>query len=434
MIHFLTRVYAAIYWRIYKWIYLPYLDKYVVAFKQQQLLRKLKKKDLINIVFFPMNVAMWKYQHLYDLLKQDKRFRLYVFLAPASTFSYEARCSDLQGMRSYFNEHNVPFVDFELEEGKGPVDVYSVVDPDILFYAQPYEKAVDSCYSFPYFKGKLFCHVPYGFSSRDSKHYNNNMRFNNLAWKLYYQTQESKDLAKRFSYNHGKNVVVVGYPSADDYVLPAKTDPWKVKDRSVKRIIWAPHFTILNGLGFAQMSNFLKMAEYMRKLAIEYADKVTFAFKPHPRLFSELAKHPDWGEERAKEYFDFWKNSPTTQLETGDFVDLFKGSDAMIHDSGSFSVDYLYFNKPVLYDNPDIEAAKDTANETGKRAYDVHYKVTSNEDIKRFIDDVVLAGNDPMKVLREEYYQNYLLPPHGKTVAQSIYDDIIKTIFIDSNR
>jgi CDP-glycerol glycerophosphotransferase (TagB/SpsB family) len=425
----LSRVYEGLHWRLYFWIYYPHIEPYIIAFKQWRYVKKLRKKDVINVVFFPMNVAMWKYQHLYELLRQNQRFRLYVFLAPASTFSYETRCSDMQTMRSYFGERNVPFVDFELEKGKEPVDVCSIVEPDLLFYAQPYEEVVDTCYRFPRFKDKLLCHIPYGFSSRDSKHYNNNLRFNNLAWKLYYQTVESEELAKEFSFNKGRNVVVVGYPSADDYVLPMRTDPWKIKNKEIKRIIWAPHFTILAGIGFAQMSNFLNMAEYMQKLAIEYADKVTFAFKPHPRLYSELVKHPDWGEERTKEYFDFWKNSPTTQHETGDFVDLFKGSDAMIHDSGSFTVDYLYFNKPVLYDNPDIEAAKNTANETGKKAYDVHYRVSSNEDIKHFIDNVVLGGNDPMKAQREEYYMNYLLPPNGKTVAQNIYDDLVKSLF-----
>lgn len=423
-----SRVKAGLNWRFNSWIYNPYIEPYVIALKQRRYINTIKEKDIVNVVFFPMNVAMWKYQHLYDLLRQDKRFHLYVFLAPAITFSHDARCSDLQGMREYFTQHNVSFIDYELEKGKDPVNVYSIVEPDILFYAQPYDKAIDTCYSFYLFKDKLLCHAPYGFSSRDSGHYNNNMRFNNLAWKLYYQTDESEELAHKFSYNKGRNVVVVGYPSADDYVSPANTDPWRIKDRSIKRIIWAPHFTILKGLGFAQMSNFLSIAEYMRQLAIEYADKVTFAFKPHPRLYTELVKHPDWGEERTKEYFDFWKYCPTTQLETGDFVDLFKGSDAMIHDSGSFTVDYLYFNKPVLYDNPDIEAAKNTANETGKKAYDVHYTVTSNEDIKHFIDDVVLGGYDPMKAQREEYYKNYLLPPNGKTVAQNIYDDLVKSL------
>lgn len=411
-------------WRYYR----PYIEPYIIRYKQWRYLKKIKKKDVINVVFFPMNVAMWKYQHLYDLLRQDKRFRLYVFLAPARHYSYKACCADLQAMRAYFEEHKVPYIDYELEKGKKPVDVYSVVNPDILFYTQPYPNTIDECYDFLQFDVKLLAHTLYAFHTRSSNFYNYNLIFNNMAWRLYYPNNETKNLANENAYNHGCNVAVVGYPSADDYVLPMKADPWKVKDRKVKRIIWAPHFTILQGLGFSQVSNFLNMADFMRQLAIDYSDKVTFAFKPHPRLYTELVKHPDWGEQRTKEYYDFWKNNPTTQLETGDFVDLFKGSDAMIHDSGSFTVDYLYFHKPVLYDNPDIEGAKATANETGKKAYDVHYRVLSNEDIKRFIDDVVLAGNDPMKAQREEYYQHYLLPPNGKTVAQNMYDDLIQSL------
>lgn len=429
MIGIISKIYTGLQWRFNQWIYYPYIRPHIIAFKQWRYLKYLRKKDVINVVFFPMNVAMWKCQHLYDLLKQDNRFRLYVFLAPARPYSYEDRCADLQAMRAYFTQHNVPYVDFELEKGKKPVDVFSVVNPDILFYAQPYENAVDECFQFSHFEEKLLCHIPYGAYSGNASSYNYNMYFNNVAWKLFYPKEESKEFAKKVAYTHGRNVVVVGYPSSDDYVLPAITNPWKIKDKNIKRIIWAPHFTISNGLGFSQRSNFLNLAAFMRQLATDYSDKVTFAFKPHPRLYTELKKHPDWGEERTNEYYDFWRNSPTTQLETGDFVDLFKGSDAMIHDCGSFTVDYLFFNKPVLYDNPDIEGAKVTGDETGKAAYDVHYTVTRNDDIKRFIEDVVIAGNDPLKPKREEYYKQYLLPPNGKTVAQNIYDDLVKSLF-----
>ena len=276
----------------------------------------------------------------------------------------------------------------------------------------------------------MLCHVPYAFRARGHDFYDDNIRYNNFAWKLYYPTEESRDLARLYTYNHGRNVVVSGYPGADDYLTPATNDPWKIKSRKIKRIIWAPHFTIIKDIGFSQVSNFLNMAEFMRDLATEYSNRVSFAFKPHPRLFSDLCRHPDWGEERTKEYYAFWESFPTTQLETGEFVDLFKGSDAMIHDSGSFTVDYLYFGKPVLYDNPDIEAAKATANETGKAAYDVHYKVKSNDDIRKFIDEVIIAGNDTMKEQREEYYNKYLRPPGGKTVAQNIYDDLVKSLGI----
>lgn len=428
MNNFFSKLFVFLHYKIHIKIYKPYIEQYVTAFHHWKILQKIKKKDIINVIFLPMNVAMWKYQGLYDLLKKDSHFRLFVFLAPASTFSHESRCDDIKKMRKYFSAQGIPFVDYKLEEGIEAIDIPTIVDPDIIFYAQPYETAVDRIYNYRRFEHSLICHVPYSFRNTNSDFFDDNSRFNNNAWKLYYSTTETKRFAQKHAFNHGRNVVVVGYPSADEYAKPIIHDPWKIKNK--KRIIWAPHFTIIEGVGFSKMSNFLNMAEFMRQLAIDYSDEVTFAFKPHPRLYSELVKHPKWGEERTKEYFAFWENSPTTQLETGDFADLFKSSDAMIHDSGSFTVDYLYFGKPVLYDNPNIQAAKATANETAKRAYDVHYQITNLNDIKSFIDEVVLAGNDTMKTLREEYYRKYLLPPNGNSVAQNIYDDLIKSLGI----
>lgn len=425
---FLSYIHAFLHYRVGVLIFEAHLEKYVIAIHHWIITKRLKKKDVINVIFLPMNVAMWKYQGVYDLLKHDNRFRLFVFLAPATTYSLESRCADLRDMRKFFSAHDIPFIDYELEKGKGPVDIFTIVKPDIIFYAQPYEHSIDNIYNFHRFNQSLICHIPYSFRNTNNMSFNDNMRFNNIAWKLYYSTEETKKFAQKYAYNHGTNVVVVGYPGADEYAHSLRYDPWKIKERKYKRIIWAPHFTIVKGVGFCQVSNFLKMAELMREFALEYSDRVTIAFKPHPRLYSELTKHPEWGEEKAKEYYDFWKNSPTTQLETGDFADLFKSSDAMIHDSGSFTVDYLYFNKPVLYDNPDIEAAKAAANETAKKAYDVHYSISSLNDIKTFIDEVVLKGNDPMKAQREEFYRNYLLPPNGKSVAQNIYEDMVKSL------
>ena len=101
----------------------------------------------------------------------------------------------------------------------------------------------------------------------------------------------------------------------------------------------------------------------------------------------------------------------------------------MIHDSGSFTVDYLYFGKPVLYDNPNIEEVKTTANELGKQAYDAHYRVKTLSDIKTFINDVVLGGNDTMIAARKNFFDTYLRPKDGKTASQFIYDDIVKSIW-----
>ncbi len=116
-------------------------------------------------------------------------------------------------------------------------------------------------------------------------------------------------------------------------------------------------------------------------------------------------------------------------METLEFIDLFKGSDAMIHDCGSFLIDYLYFDKPVLYDNPNIEKVKTTADELGINAYDAHYRVKSLSDIKAFIDNVVITGNDYMAPIRQNFFDTYLRPKDEKTASQFIYEDLVKSIW-----
>lgn len=413
-------------WR--KLYYKGYLPL-VISKKQARYVEKLRKKDHVNVVFLPMSVAMWKYQHLCELLKSDKRFHVYLFLNPFANFTKSQRIEQLQTMRAYFDERHMEYVDYELEDGKAMVDIRSVVDPDIIFYTQPYQGVMEECRRHPHFSDKLLCYAPYAFLPRKQELFYKRTFFT-YAWKLYYQTELNKEYAKTVNKNKARNVVVAGYPGADDYFTPPDKDVWKVKDRSKKRIIWAPHFTIIENKGyFFHASYFLEMASFMRELALDYADRITIAFKPHPALYSFLCNHPDWGEEKAKEYYDFWDKNENTQLETLGFIDLFKGSDAMIHDCGSFLIDYLYFGKPVLYDNPNIEEVKTTADELGVQAYDVHYRVKDLSDIKTFINNVVIGGNDYMAPMRQNFFDTYLRPKDGKTASQFIYEDIVKSIW-----
>ena len=412
-------------WRtLYYKGYLPL----VISKKQAHYVEKLKEKDHVNVVFLPKTVAMWKYQHLYELLKKDTRFHVYIFLDPFANFSKVQRITDLKAMRSFFDAQNMEYVDYELEKGMPMIEIRSIVDPDIIFYTQPYDGVTEECRRHIHFIDKLLCYVPYAFLPRKQELFYK-QRFGIYAWKLYYQTESIKEYVKSVNRNKARNVIVAGYTGADDYFTPAQKEVWKVKDRSKKRIIWAPHFTIEEKLGYFHASYFLEMASFMQELVHEYADRITIAFKPHPALYSFLCAHPDWGEEKTREYYDFWDKNENTQLETLEFIDLFKGSDAMIHDCGSFLIDYLYFDKPVLYDNPNIEEVKTTADELGINAYDAHYRVKSLSDIKAFIDNVVIGGNDYMAPIRQNFFDNYLRPKDEKTASQFIYEDLVKSIW-----
>ena len=41
----------------------------------------------------------------------------------------------------------------------------------------------------------------------------------------------------------------------------------------------------------------------------------------------------------------------------------------------------------------------------------------------------VLEDNDPKKPERMAFYNKYLIPPNGKTVAQNVYDNIVGSLF-----
>ena len=390
---------------------------------------KIGKKKEIRIVFFVMNLPMWRYQHLYELLTKDSRFNVVIALSPSPKFSYEQRKQDLITLRDFFSSKNIPFIDYNLNSEKSAIDIRKDFCPDILFYPQPYKKTLVEDHSYRTFIDKLLCYYPYAFwTSNGAWGYNG--IFHNTAWKLYYSTNINKNEAQKYAKNRGKNVVVVGYPNADDFLYSKHLNVWKTQNTAKKRIIWAPHFTISPGISPLHQSNFLWMAKFMVDLSHKYRDDIQVAFKPHPRLLTELYKHPDWGKEKTDSYYNLWKNGENTQLETGQYIDLFMTSDAMIHDSSSFTIEYLYSKKPVLYITKNYEDSISEKNTIGIKALEAHYIAKEYCEIERFIKNIVCGNRDTKKQIRNEYFKTYLLPPNGKTVAENTYIDILKSLFI----
>ena len=101
----------------------------------------------------------------------------------------------------------------------------------------------------------------------------------------------------------------------------------------------------------------------------------------------------------------------------------------MIHDSSSFTVEYHFTGKPVLFTATDLTPVTSILNDFGKAAVYAHYQAKNTEGILAFLENVVLGGNDPMKEQRLAFYNQYLLPPGGKSVAENIYQEIVDSIW-----
>ena len=160
----------------------------------------------------------------------------------------------------------------------------------------------------------------------------------------------------------------------------------------------------------------------MLEMAKRYSDKVQFVFKPHPLLKNKLCEL--WGSEKTETYYDQWANMENTTIVEGEYVDLFLSSDAMIHDSGSFLIEYLYVNKPVMRTLNDIPL-ESMYNQFALNCLDQYYKARCEQDIEQFIQNVI-NGIDPLKAQRTKFIHEALMP--NGSPSQNIIDDILDSI------
>lgn len=390
--------------------------------------RRLKgKKEPLNVLFMAVDATSWKYDSLYLRMLDDPMFNPIILVCPQVNRGYEHMIEKLRGCVEFYKIKKYKYIVTYKEETKEYFEAQSL-RPDIIFYTNPYKGLIDDRYYIDQFPNSLTCYVNYAFNN--VRHpWACNLPLHQNVWKYFLECDLNYQQTKLYSPIRAKNCVIVGYPMYDAFVLGSSNGKdWKINDDKHKKIIWSPHHTIDGRDEMIKFSTFLLFYDIMVKMAKKYCEKIEIAFKPHPLLKVNLYEHPEWGKERTDKYYDFWLNGENTTLVEGEYVDLFKTSNAMINDSGSFTVEYLYVQKPCLFlsnYNRQIDA-----NAIALKAFDCWYHATTEEQIDSFISKVVLAGEDTMLEKRKNFFSKYLLPPNGCSVAENIINEIKKELKI----
>lgn len=372
---------------------------------------RIKKKGQATILFLPANVAMWKYDVLFRKLQEHSKFTPVILPSVARSISDEEKIAEKEKMIRYFKSRGFPVV--SEQEARA-------LKPDIVFITQAYGRFAE--YDLSDFPDALGCYSPYSYPTCFDKRILNLINLNKV-WRLFDTTEEHRTDLSRLMSNHGKNVRVTGYTNADLFLASADRFkfPWKQKNPRLKRIIYAPHWTIgdRDVLGYA---TFLVFGEVMLNLAKKYTAYTQWCFKPHPWLFRALSSHPDWGAKRAKSYFNAWQDLPNAMIVTDDYVSLFMTSDAMIHDCGSFRCEYFYAKKPAMYLVKDGQLEND--GEIGRIAFEAHSHGRTSKDIEAFIERIISGEDDSKKEARGRFFDKYLLPPNEKSAAENILEEM----------
>lgn len=390
-----------------------------------RLVKKVAKKEKIKVLFLAMSVAYWKYDTIYRRMAKDDRFDPIIMPAMRTNQSFEDQLKDHDELMIEFSRRGYNIVP-GYDKGKRRFIAPQSLGADIVFYTHPYSGPgrLRRKYDFWAMRKSLICYVPYFFQDSLNKE-SLSHPIQLAAWRNFYAYDEIKNFVNEVLSSKGGNVSIVGYCSGEEIQSVSFADAnasWGNDNTNRKRIIWAPHHSIDATDQYYRASTFLEYAEEMKSIANTYRDRLIIAFKPHPVLYSRLVVK--WGREKVDAYYNFWKKGSNTLLQEGEYLSLFKGSDAMIHDSSSFKNEYIEVDKPCMF-----LFRKDVllnVSRIGQLAVDAHYAGRNKDDIICFIENVVLKGDDYKASERRDYRNKYLTPPNGKTFSENVIDEILK--------
>ena len=378
----------------------------------------------LRVIFFVLDISMWKYESLFELLLADSRFDPLIVPYPLDWHSVEEQKKSEKGIIDYCRIHAFPYLigyDIDTKEYLPA----KALCADFVSWSQPYNNCPVFWKVEQFYKNALVFTYPYGLPIDNNKHFNN-LLSQNVSWRLFYNNRASKDVFDKNPFTRGRNFRYVGNVFYDKIKQHCAKGPhWKSTDFRLKRIIWAPHHTIgeNDDLPF---SNFLKLCDEFVTIAHKFEGRALFAFKPHPLLYHRLLEL--WGKEKTDEYYQQWSDMPNTCYVSGDYTDLFLTSDAMIHDCAGFTFEYLFTNNPVMFVNMRDNDMKKYMPGFSYQCYTQHYIGRSVEDIEDFIEHVVIEEKDDKAGPRSAFVNGELLPPRGKSVGENMMEEFLSVL------
>jgi len=401
---------------------------YKMCKKHQHLLAQIKDKKCIRVVFLAIHKSVWKVDPVFKKMLAHQHFDPVVLICPFTASSEERMWNEMHQALEYFKAKEYPVVS-SFNHDKGEWLKLEELNPDIVFFTNPHNLTRKEYYEDAYLN-YLSCYIPYHHEvvSYGSNIDQYNQNFHNAMWKIFASHKASYELFLNYSVSKGMNVIVTGYPAMETILEKMEKNTynyvWKSKDSRIK-IIWAPHHTI--DMPELPFSNFLEYSDNFRRLAEEYKSRIVWAFKPHPLLREKLYKHISWGKKRTDEYYEFWNSNEYTQLEEGEYEDLFCSSNALIHDSGSFLAEYLYLKKPVAY----MMAKKNNQNyftDFGLKALSSCVVINDFIGVVNFVDNLILDKYHIINKHKEFIQEEISIYFHDSCPSSVILDTLNKTL------
>jgi len=349
--------------------------------------RKIKQlrqaQRIIDVAFLVDENQKWNGDELYKKFAADPKFRPRIFI---TWDGYNHNGDNLK----FFKERGYDVVDLIDRDvyARGIPEEYNI---DIVFYQQPWFSLGGPLNPVNMSKRAVCLYFPYAISIGMEV---DKIKKSCIVWwlSLYKQFVFNNAIHKEFERGGVRNTLPVGHPKMDAYGAPIKNNPWKSKKI---RIIYAPHYSLAetHPLHFA---TFRWNGKQILDLAKKTAKTTEWIFKPHPRFKVGILEAGIMTKQEIDAYYEAWEKIGQV-CNTGDYFDMFRTSDMLITDCGSFLAEYLPTNKPVIHLIPKSDTGHSELSKQTSRHY---YKAQDIEQLMKYFDMLTKRKEDPMRELR----------------------------------
>ena len=164
-----------------------------IQIEHKKALRRLKKKDKINCVFFALFDSVWKYDNVYRLMADHPRFEPIILVCPIVNYGKDNMILRMNEAYEFYKQRGYNVIKSYDEGNDTYIDVKKELKPDIIFYTNPYETLIDKRYFITNFRNVLTVYVPYSINNSSAFEANYNLILYNLLWRHYLPTNYHLD-------------------------------------------------------------------------------------------------------------------------------------------------------------------------------------------------------------------------------------------------
>ena len=384
----------------------------------KKLKEKIKNNEKINVAFYIYDETKWKSQSIYDLMENDKRFVPYIFVSkncsPENNMNFQTK-DDIKKVYDFFkNKKMRVFYAYDIKKDDYIPLNEMPIKPDIVFYSHPwyiYETqgpVMVSKYAItsyiPYFLATSVSPIEY--YTRFHQYVENHYVLNDLIKNYYAKNMENK----------GINLKSTGHPMLDYFYLN-KDKHFENKNYT----IYAPHWSVDKNNNL-HWGTFLDLGYKILNYAKSHPE-LNWVYKPHPCLENYLIKNNYFSKDEINSYRKEWQNIGQI-METGDYLDLFMQSKALITDCGSFETEYFLTKKPLIHLKSNIDPTP--FNPSVEKIVKSCYEAKNFDELEQILNEVLIKNNDYKMLERKKVYEK--LGYENNYAAKNIVEDILNCL------